>query len=101
MKSLQELRNIVEEEKKDYSKFDALVRAGLGNKAQIQRLHTILDKMGEDRPNFNNADKEIIRNIFNKMIDLVTNNPNINRQARRAVSEELEESLIDTSDFTM
>ena len=37
MKSLQELRNIVEEEKKDYSKFDALVRAGLGNKAQIQR----------------------------------------------------------------
>ena len=99
MKSLQELRNIVEEEKKDYSKFDALVRAGLGNKAQIQRLHTILDKMGEDRPNFNNADKEIIRNIFNKMIDLVTNNPNINRQARRAVSEELEESLIDTSDF--
>jgi hypothetical protein len=33
------------------------------------------------------------------MIDLVTNNPNINRQARRAVSEELEEDLIDTSDF--
>jgi len=99
MKSLQELRSIVEEEKKDYSKFDALVRAGLGNKAQIQRLHNILDKMGEDKPNFNNADKEIIRNIFNKMIDLVTNNPNINRQARRAVSEELGESLIDTSDY--
>jgi hypothetical protein len=99
MKSLQELRNIVGEEKKDYSKFDALVRAGLGNKAQIQRLHNILDKMGEEKPNFNNADKEIIRNVFNKMIDLVTNNPNINRQARRAVSEELEESLIDTSDY--
>jgi len=75
MKSLQELRNIVEEEKKDYSKFDALVRAGLGNKAQIQRLHNILDKMGEEKPNFNNADKEIIR------------------------SEELEESLIDSSDY--
>ena len=99
MKSLQELRNIVEEEKKDYSKFDALVRAGLGNKAQIQRLHNILDKMGEEKPNFNNADKEIIRNIFNKMVDLITSNPNINRQARRAVSEELEESLIDSSDY--
>ena len=99
MKSLQELRNIVEEEKKDYSKFDALVRAGLGNKAQIQRLHNILDKMGEERPNFNNADKEIIRNVFNKMVDLITNNPNINRQARRAVSEELEEGVIDSSDY--
>ena len=68
MKSLQEFKlNLTEEEKQDYSKFDALIRAGLGNKAQIQRLHTILGKMGEDKPNFSPADRAIIQNIFNKM----------------------------------
>ena len=55
MKSLLEFKTIVEEEKTDYSKFDALVRAGLANKAQIQRIHKILDKMGEDKPVFNNS----------------------------------------------
>lgn len=99
MKSLQEFKTLTEEEKKDYSKFDALVRAGLGNKAQIQRLHQILDKMGDERPSFNNADKAIIQNIFNKMIDLITNNPQINRQARRAVKEDLSEGIIDTEDY--
>lgn len=99
MKSLQEFKTLTEEEKKDYSKFDALVRAGLGNKAQIQRLHQILDKMGDERPSFNNADKAIIQNIFNKMIDLITNNPQINRQARRAVKEDISEGVIDTEDY--
>lgn len=99
MKSLQELRGIVEEEKKDFSKFDNLVRAGLGNKAQIQRLHLILDKMGEEKPNFNPADREIIRNIFNKMVDVITNNPQIFRQTRVAVREELEEGVMDSSDY--
>lgn len=99
MKSLQEFKLLSEEEKKDYSKFDALVRAGLGNKAQIQRLHQILDKMGEERPNFSNADRAIIQNMFTKMVDLVTNNPQINRQARKAVKEELEEGVIDTADY--
>lgn len=99
MKSLQEFKTLTEEEKKDYSKFDALVRAGLGNKAQIQRLHQILDKMGDERPSFNNADKAIIQNIFNKMIDLITNNSQINRQARRAIKEDLSEGIIDTEDY--
>ena len=99
MKSLQEFKTIVEEEKQDYSKFDALIRAGLGNKAQIQRLHQILDKMGEERPNFNNADRAIIQNMFTKMVDLITNNPQINRQARKAVREELEEGIVDTADY--
>jgi len=60
MKSLNEFKvnqHIVEEEKSDYSKFDALVRAGLANKTQLQRLHRILDKMGEEKPTFNNADR--------------------------------------------
>jgi hypothetical protein len=88
MKSLLDFKTIVEEEKSDYSKFDALVRAGLANKAQIQRIHKILDKMGEERPNFNNADKMIIQNLFNKMVDLISNNKQINQQARRVVKEE-------------
>lgn len=102
MKSLLEFKTIVEEEKTDYSKFDALVRAGLANKAQIQRIHKILDKMGEDKPVFNNADRMIMQNLFNKMVDLISNNKQINMQARRAVKEEIEafdEAIIDTSDF--
>lgn len=102
MKSLLEFKTIVEEEKTDYSKFDALVRAGLANKAQIQRIHKILDKMGEDKPVFNNSDRMIMQNLFNKMVDLISNNKQINLQARRAVKEEIEavdEAIIDTSDF--
>jgi hypothetical protein len=88
MKSLLEFKSIVEEEKSDYSKFDTLVRAGLANKAQMQRIHKILDKMGEDKPQFNNADRMIIQNLFNKMVDLISNNKAINMQARRAVKED-------------
>ena len=73
MKNLQEFRTIVEEES-DYSKFDMLVRAGLANKAQLQRIHKILDKMKEERPVFNNADRMILQNLFNKMVDLISNN---------------------------
>jgi hypothetical protein len=93
MKSLLEFKSIVEEEKSDYSKFDVLVRAGLANKAQMQRIHKILDKMGEDKPQFNNADRMIIQNLFNKMVDLISNNKTINMQARRAVKED--EDVID------
>ena len=90
MKSLLEFKSIVEEEKSDYSKFDALVRAGLANKAQLQRIHKILDKMGEERPVFNNADREILRNLFNRMVDLISNNKQIYTKARQAVREEVE-----------
>ena len=95
MKSLLEFKSIVEEEKSDYSKFDALVRAGLANKAQLARIHKILDKMGEERPQFNNADREIMRNLFNRMVDLVSNNKQIFGRARQAVREELEEARAD------
>jgi len=96
MKSIQDFRNILlEEEKSDYSKFDMLVRAGLANKAQIQRIHKILDKMGEEKPNFSPADRMIVQNLFNKMVDLITNNKQIFQQTRRAVRED----IVDTSDF--
>ena len=96
MKSLLEFKSIVEEEKSDYSKFDALVRAGLANKAQLARIHKILDKMGEERPVFNNADREILRNLFNRMVDLVSNNKQIYTKARQAVRENLEEARMDS-----
>ena len=91
MKSLLDFKTITEEEKKDYSKFDALVRAGLANKAQIQRIHKILDKMGDERPTFNPADRAILQNLFNKMVDLISNNKQIYSKAKQAVREELEE----------
>lgn len=100
MKSLQEFKDLFEEEKEesDYSKFDILVRAGLANKAQLQRIHRILDKMKEERPAFNNADRMILQNLFNKMVDVLTQNKQIFQQTRRVVREEeevLEESVGD------
>ena len=97
MKSLQEFKTVVEEEKQDFTKFDALVRAGLANKAQLQRLHQILGKMSDEKPNFSPADRAIIQNMFTKMVDMITNNPQMYRTARKAVSE----SLLDTSDFKL
>jgi len=97
MKSLNEFKSIVEEEKSDYSKFDVLVRAGLANKAQMQRIHAVLDKMKEERPTFNNADRMIVQNLFNKMVDLISNNKQINQQARRVVKEVTD--VLDTADF--
>jgi len=40
----------------------------------------VLDKMQDERPNFNNADKQILQNLFNKMVDLVSNNKQIFNQ---------------------
>jgi hypothetical protein len=106
MKSLQKFKQeptvILEEEKSDYSKFDMLVRAGLANKAQLQRIHRILDKMQEERPVFNNADRMILQNLFNRMVDIISNNKQIFQQTRRVVredTEELDESMLDTSDY--
>jgi hypothetical protein len=104
MKSLQDFKQppILEEEKSDYAKFDMLVRAGLANKAQLQRIHRILDKMKEEKPVFNNADRMILQNLFNKMVDLLSTNKQIFQQTRRAVreeSEDLNESILDTADY--
>jgi hypothetical protein len=90
MKSLLEFKTIAEEEKSDYSKFDMLVRAGLANKAQMQRIHKILDKMQEEKPVFNNADRMILQNLFNKMVDLISNNKQIFTQARRVVKDDVD-----------
>jgi len=102
MKNLQDFRLLVEEDKTDYSKFDMLVRAGLANKAQLARIHRILDKMTEERPQFNNADREIMRNLFNKMVDLIANNKQIFQRTRQAVREEteqLDEITVDNSNM--
>jgi len=97
MKTIGQFRGVLEEEP-EYSKFDILVRAGLANKAQIQRIHRILDKMGEERPMFNNADKMIMQNLFNRMVDLISNNKQIFTQARKVVREEAgEEELFEAN----
>jgi hypothetical protein len=103
MKLLQDFKQqpIIEEEKSDYSKFDMLVRAGLANKAQLQRIHRILDKMKDERPVFNNADRMILQNLFNRMVDIISNNKQIFQQTRRVVREdvELDETELDTADY--
>jgi hypothetical protein len=92
MKDLKTIREdiVVEEEKSDYSKFDTLVRAGLANKAQLQRIHKILDKMQEPNPQFSSADRAIVVNIFNRMVDVLSNNKQVFSLARKAVKEEEE-----------
>jgi hypothetical protein len=101
MKSLYDFKNLVEEEKSDYSKFDMLVRAGLADKSKIQRLHKILEKMKEERPVFNPTDRALLQNMFNKMVDLLTTNKQIFQRTRQAVREdtELNESVLNTADF--
>ena len=99
MKALNEFKLLIEEEKKsDYSKFDALIRAGLANKAQINRIHKILDRMSEEKPNFTQADRAIIQNMFVKMVDLLSHNKTINTQARKAIHER-RETVQYTSDY--
>lgn len=79
-------------EESDYSKFDSLVRAGLANKAQLQRLHTILEKLKEtENPNLSKSDRMIMVNLFNKMLDLIINDKSIYQKAKQAVREEKEE----------
>ena len=99
MKTLNEFVQIVEEEKTDYSKFDTLVRAGLANKAQIQRIHAVLEKMKEEKPVFTQAEREIVQNLFNKMVNTIVNNKQIYQQARRVVKEG--EAVVDSSDYKL
>ena len=91
MKQLQEFRNnLVEEEKSNYKQFDTLVRAGLANKAQLTRIHKVLDKMKEDKPALTPSDRLIVQELLNKMVDIVTNNKQIFQQTRRAIKEDFE-----------
>jgi hypothetical protein len=108
MKSLDTFKQqpnvVLEEEKTDYSKFDILVRSGLANKTQLQRLHKILDKMKQEKPVFNPMERQLLQDLFNKMVDIVTTNKQIFQQTRRVVREEqedLEEGVIATSDYKL
>lgn len=94
MKFLNEFRDIEEllsEQEIDIKKFDILVRAGLADKTKIQRLHRILDKMKEERPVFNPTERRLLQDLFNKMVGLLTDNPQLFQRTRRAVREESED----------
>ncbi len=99
MKSLNQFKSgpILEEESK-YSKFDVLVRAGLADKSQIQKLHRVLDKMSDERPVLNSTEKAIVQNLLNRMVDLITNNQQIFQKTRQAVREDVNEGVVVTAD---
>lgn len=79
------------EESVNIDRFDALVRAGLANKAQIQRLHAILEKMhAKDDVILSRADRMIVTNLFNKMLSILTSDQTIFQKAKRTVKEEYE-----------
>jgi hypothetical protein len=101
MKSLNQFKGkaIIEEES-SYSKFDVLVRAGLADKTQIQRLHKVLDKMSEDRPVLNNTEKNLVQNLLSRMVDLITNNQQIFQKTKQAVREDISEGVVVAADKT-
>lgn len=102
MKSLNDFKNIsLEEGKSDFKKLDTLVRSGLGDTTQLQKIHRVLNKMKEDAPVLTAAEKNIVQELLNKMIDLITNNKQIFQQTRRAVREELEEGVVDSADYKL
>jgi len=90
LKDFKDLDQILIEEEIDIKKFDILVRAGLADKTKLQRLHRVLDKMKEERPVFNPVERKILQDLFNKMVGLLTDNPQIFQKTRRAVREEVE-----------
>jgi hypothetical protein len=55
--------------------------------------------MTEERPQFNNADREIMRNLFNRMVDIISNNKQIFQKTRQVVREEINEAELDTADY--
>jgi len=77
-------------EKKNYKRFDVLVRAGLADKTKIAKLHRILDKMETERPIFPPHERRLLQDLFAKMVGLLTDNPQIFQRTRRAVREEVE-----------
>jgi len=97
MKLLQEFKQTVDEQKSDYKEFDMLVRAGLADRSQLQRIHRVLDKMKEDRPVLTASDRAIVQELLNKMVDVVTGNKQIFQKAKQVVRED--ENVIDTSDY--
>jgi len=102
MKFLSDFKNIsLEEGKSDFKKLDTLVRSGLGDASQLQKIHRVLNKMKEDTPVLTTADKTIVQELLNKMIDLITNNKQLFQQTRRAVREELEEGVVDSADYKL
>ena len=102
MKFLSDFKNTsLEEAKTDYRKFDTLVRSGLGNASQLQKIHHVLNKMKEDNPVLTAAEKNIVQELLNKMVDVVTNNKQIFQQTRRAVKEGVEQNVVDSSDYKL
>jgi len=71
MKFLSDFKNTsLEEAKTDYKKFDTLVRSGLGNASQLQKIHHVLNKLKEDNPVLTAAEKNIVQELLNKMVDV-------------------------------
>jgi hypothetical protein len=102
MKFLSDFKNTsLEEAKTDYKKFDTLVRSGLGNASQLQKIHHVLNKLKEDNPILTAAEKNIVQELLNKMVDVVTNNKQIFQQTRRAVKEGVEQNVVDSSDYKL
>ena len=102
MKFLSDFKNTsLEEAKTDYKKFDTLVRSGLGNASQLQKIHHVLNKLKEDNPVLTAAEKNIVQELLNKMVDVVTNNKQIFQQTRRAVKEGVDQNVVDSSDYKL
>lgn len=74
----------------DLSRFNVLVRAGLAEKKHLTSLHVILGKMSAGE-NLSRTERNLVTILFNKMLDLITNNDSIYQKVKQSVKENYDE----------
>ena len=80
---------------------DALVRAGLIDKTQLSRLHRVLDKMSSGPATFTGKDRDILYDLLQRLVSLVTDHPQLyakTLQTIRAESVQTEDVQADMVD---
>lgn len=96
---MKNFKTLLESVDKETERFDALVRAGLINKAQLRRVHQILDKMSQEKASFTSSDRQIINNLLVKVINLITKDEKMFQRSRQLVRNMSEEFEIDENDL--
>ncbi len=82
----------------DVKKFDTLVRTGLTNRKDLQRLHIVLKKIeNTDNPNLSRQERMLLVNLSNRMLGLMTTNKGLFQKTRQVVGEEFDSEALDES----
>ncbi len=95
MKSFDEFKSsLVEAVSPERQRFDALVRAGLMDKAQLPKLHRVLDKISQDQP-LSSAERQLVLDLVTELTHLATGNLGVFQKIRQSVKEEQVNEIAD------